>query len=67
MKFFVEWVDGTSTRRSLSDGPEWAIPADSPTGACIQRLIAGVCEVREEMTKVQMELNFLIVELGLKA
>lgn len=39
---------------------------DIPAEVHIHRL-AGVCEAREEMTKVQLELNLQIVELQLKA
>jgi hypothetical protein len=47
--------------------PELAIPAEAPAEARIQRLAAGVREAREEMAKVQLELNLQIAELQLKA
>ena len=37
--------------------PELAIPLDVPEEVQIHRLITGVYEAREEMTKVQLELN----------
>lgn len=37
--------------------PKLAILADIPVEARIQRLAAGVYEAREEITKVQLELN----------
>jgi len=46
--------------------PELAIPPSIPAEARIHRLAAGVCEAREEMTKVQLDLNLHIVELRLK-
>jgi len=45
---------------------ELAIPAEAPTEARIQRLAVGVREVREEMAKVQLELNLQIAKLQLK-
>lgn len=43
--------------------PEFAIPAE----ARIERLAAGFHKAREEMAKVQLELNLQIAELWLKA
>jgi len=45
---------------------ELAIPADIPAEVRIHRLATGVCEAREEMTKVQLELSLQIAELRLK-
>ena len=47
--------------------PELAILADMLAEAWIHRLAVGVHEVREEMTKVQLEPNLHITELRLKA
>lgn len=47
--------------------PKMAILAEAPAEARIQRLAAGVREVREEMAKVQLALNLQIAELQLKA
>ena len=47
--------------------PELAIPSDAPAEEHIHRLVAGVQNAREEMTKVQLELNLHIVKLRLKA
>ena len=33
----------------------------------VHRLVAGVCEAKEEMEKVQLELNLQITKLRLKA
>lgn len=46
--------------------PELAIPTDIPAEARIHRFIVGVCEAREEMTKVQLDLNLQIAKLQLK-
>lgn len=46
--------------------PELAVIADILVEAPLHRLAAGVREVREEMTKVQLELNLQITELWLK-
>lgn len=43
--------------------PELVILAEAPPEVHIQRLASGVCEAREEMAKVQLELNLHIVEL----
>jgi hypothetical protein len=40
---------------------------DTPAEARVFRLVAGVREAREELTKVQLELNLQIVKLRLKA
>ena len=45
---------------------ELAIPADILVEVRIHKLVVGVREAREEMTKVQLELNLQIVELWLK-
>lgn len=37
--------------------PKLAILADAPTKVCIHGLEVGVREAREEMAKVQLELN----------
>jgi len=37
--------------------PELAIPAEEQTKAHIQRLAVGVHEAKEEMAKVQLEMN----------
>jgi len=47
--------------------PELEIPIDAPAKARIHKLATGVSEAREEMAKVQLELNLQIVELRLKA
>lgn len=47
--------------------PKMAILVEAPVDAHIQRLAAGVHEAREEMDKVQLELNLQTVELLLKA
>lgn len=47
--------------------PELAIPADLPTEVWIHRLAARVDETREEMTKIQLDLNLQIAKLWLKA
>lgn len=46
--------------------PELAILLEAPTKARISRLVVGVREVKEEMAKVQLELNLQIAELQLK-
>lgn len=46
---------------------ELDILADIPVEAWIHRLATWVHEAREEMTKVQLELNLQITELRLKA
>jgi len=48
---------------SFQSIPELAIPADIPVEACSHRLVAGVREVQEEMTKVQLELSLQITKL----
>ena len=45
---------------------ELAIPENMLAEARIHRVAVGVCEAREEMTKVQLELNIQIIELRLK-
>lgn len=48
--------------------PELAIPADLLEEVRIHRLETGVCEARDETTKVQLELNLQnLVKLWLKA
>lgn len=46
---------------------ELAIPIEALAKASIQRLEAGVREVKEDMDKVQLELNLQIAKLQLKA
>lgn len=46
--------------------PELAIQAEELVEARVRKLAAGVRDSREEMTKVQMELNLQMVELQLK-
>ena len=46
---------------------ELAILAEAPAGVFIHRLTTGMHEAREEMGKVQLELNLQIVEMRLKA
>ena len=47
--------------------PKLAIPTEAPAKVRTRRLAAGVHEVKEEMAKVQLELNLQIAELQLKA
>jgi len=47
--------------------PKLAIPVDAPAEARIDRLVVGVCEAWEDMTKVQLELNLQMAESRLKA
>jgi len=47
--------------------PELAIPADLPVAEQIHKLATTVCEARAETIKVQLELNFQIAKLQLKA
>ena len=47
--------------------PELAIPTDLPVEVLIHMLVVGVHKAREEMTKVQLELNLQIAKLWLKA
>jgi len=42
---------------------ELAIPVDIIVEVHIHRLAAGLREAREEMTKVQLDLNLQVVEL----
>ena len=47
--------------------PELAIAVDLLVEAWIHSLVSGVCDLREETTRVQLELNLQIDELQLKA
>lgn len=47
--------------------PELAIQAEEPVEACICNLVTVVCDTREKMARVQLELNLQIAELQLKA
>ena len=47
--------------------PELAIPTEESVKARVHNLAAGVCDEREEMARVQLELNLQIAELYLKA
>lgn len=46
---------------------ELAIQAEEPVEVHVKKLVAGVHDGREEMAKVQLELNLQITELQLKA
>jgi len=46
---------------------ELAIPANLPAAKRIHKLVTGIHEAKEEMKKVQLELNLQIVKLRLKA
>ena len=46
---------------------ELAILAEALAEACIRRLATGVHKAKEEMDNVQLELNFQIAKLQLKA
>lgn len=46
---------------------ELHIPEEVPVEAKIQKLVAGVCDVQNEMSKIQFELNLKIIELEFRA
>ena len=46
---------------------ELAIPTEELLQACVRKLAVGVRDKREEMARVQLELNLQIAELQLKA
>lgn len=46
---------------------ELAIQAEEPAEVRIWKLAAGMCKAKEEMAKVQLELNLQIAKLQLKA
>ena len=47
--------------------PELSIPANLPTEVCIHYLSSGFRNTREEISRVQLEINLQIVDLWLKA
>lgn len=47
--------------------PELAIQVEEPVEVCVQKLVARVYEVKEEMAMVLLKLNLQIDELQLKA
>jgi len=42
---------------------EMAIQVEEPVEACVRKLATRMCKVKEEMARVQLELNLQIVEL----